>query len=420
MAEFDVVVVGAGVAGLAAAAAVRAAGRRCLVLEAAGRVGGRAFTTALAGAGFDHGASWLHNADDNPLTAIAQAHGDELVDFTSRRTERIFIDGRPASPTETAESDVAEQRVTQFLSGRAAGPDTSVAEAAAPLAGEPWTATILAWEASVIAAADPDLLSLHDWHVNLLQGRNLVPRGGVGAFVVRRLVPPAGQIRLSTPVSRIARSGTHIAVHTPAGTVGAQAVIVTVSTGVLASGPIHFDPALPPTTLAALDGLPMGLLSKVAIAATGQARMGLPPATSIYRRMAVGDPALMLMAWPTDLPYVVGFFGGRTAWAHTDLPAAEAMVRAEWRQLLGAKLVDASLGPQAVVTDWGTNRFTLGAYAYARPGHAGARAKLAEPVMDGRLAFAGEACHPSLAGTVGGAYLSGRRAAAEVLQWMHA
>ena len=68
--ETDVVVVGAGVAGLAASAALRRRGRDCVLIEASGRIGGRAFTgwpAALRGAPFDYGASWLHDADRNPL-----------------------------------------------------------------------------------------------------------------------------------------------------------------------------------------------------------------------------------------------------------------------------------------------------------------------------------------------------------------
>jgi monoamine oxidase len=410
----DVVVVGAGVAGLAAAARLRAGGLNCVVLEAAARVGGRAYTTEIAGAAFDQGASWFHDADANPLTDIAQSCGDRLLDFSGRRTERIFIDGRLATSDELAESDTAEARVTAFLSRAAEEPDVSVAEAARPLAAEPWTATILAWEASVIAAADPDVLSVQDWHVNLLPGRNLVPDGGVGAFVARRLVGPAGDIRLSTPVSRIDASGRTVRIETSAGALEARAVIVTVSTGVLAAGAIRFDPALPVATQDAIAGLPMGLLSKVALPAAGADRLGLDAATSVYRRMGPGDPALVLNAWPLDLPYVVGFFGGRTAWAHVDAGAAESMVRAEWRALFGAR-ADQALGGPAVVTDWGTNPLTLGAYAYARPGYADARRRLAETVFDGRLSFAGEACHVGLAGTVGGAYLSGVAAAERLL-----
>jgi monoamine oxidase len=85
--------------------------------------------------------------------------------------------------------------------------------------------------------------------------------------------------------------------------------------------------------------------------------------------------------------------------------------RSELRRRFGAR-ADAVFADQgAVVTGWGADSFVRGAYAYARPGQAGARAQLAEPLADGHLLFAGEACHDGLAGTVGGAYLSGTAAA---------
>ena len=65
-ADVDVVVIGAGLAGLGAAAALREKGRSCVILEASGRVGGRAWTTnpaSLGGVWFDMGAVWFHDAD---------------------------------------------------------------------------------------------------------------------------------------------------------------------------------------------------------------------------------------------------------------------------------------------------------------------------------------------------------------------
>ena len=72
--DVDVVVIGAGLAGLGAATALRQQGRSAIVLEAADRIGGRAWTAyppALGGVWFDMGAIWLHDAENNPLTPIA-------------------------------------------------------------------------------------------------------------------------------------------------------------------------------------------------------------------------------------------------------------------------------------------------------------------------------------------------------------
>jgi monoamine oxidase len=80
--ETQVVIIGAGLAGLGAAAACRDQGRQAIVLEASGRVGGRAWTgypAALGGVWFDMGAVWFHNAERNPLVPIAQQAGDRLL-----------------------------------------------------------------------------------------------------------------------------------------------------------------------------------------------------------------------------------------------------------------------------------------------------------------------------------------------------
>ena len=94
MSDVDVVVIGAGLAGLGAATALRDAGRSALVLEASDRIGGRAWTThpaELGGVWFDMGAVWLHNAETNPLVPIAAAAGETLLRSDELRVERTFV-----------------------------------------------------------------------------------------------------------------------------------------------------------------------------------------------------------------------------------------------------------------------------------------------------------------------------------------
>jgi monoamine oxidase len=423
----DRVVVGAGVAGLAAAAALRARGLGCAVFEAAPRIGGRTWTTcpaALGGVPFDHGASWLHDADRNPLVPLAPAGG--LVDAAEVWVSRTFIAGRPAGAAELAEYDRAHDRIVAAAAARAAAlPDTSLAEAIAAVARDDpaaarWQATVAAWEGAIIAGADAADLSLLDWRNNALKGRNLAVGGGLGALVASLLGPRAGPVHLGTPVRRIRwqEPGGRLAVETPRGTITAKGCIVTVSTGVLAAGHIGFAPALPEAVQEAIAGLPMGLLTKVALRAKGTDRLGLPPFSGVDRLLAgPDDPAMVFHAWPFGRDHLIGFTGGRAAWelARAGAAAAEDFARQQLRALFGAR-ADAAFGAGAVVTEWGTDPTALGAYCYARPGAAAARAVLAQPLADGRLAFAGEACcTDGLAGTVGGAYLSGVRAAAAMI-----
>ncbi len=409
-----IVIVGAGVTGLAAAARLRQAGVGCVLLEASPRIGGRAWTTrpdALGGMAFDHGASWLHASERNCLADLARASGDTLIDSDAARRERVFIDGALAGPDDLASYDSAQAAFTRATAARLGSgqADTSLAAAVAGLAN-PWIATVATWEGPIIAAADARTLSLQDWKANELIGRNLEVAGGLGAFVARRLGPAAGPVRLDTPVTGIDRSGRRIRVETPGGTLACDACIVTVSTGVLASGSIAFTPSLPDATQAAIDGLPMGLLTKVALGAAGADRLDLPNSCGIEQRVAaIDDPAMMFIAWPHGHGHVIGFMGGSAAWGLSG-PGMEAFAQDQLRGLFGSR-ADALFPRPAIVTGWGADPFTRGAYAYARPGTAGARAALGVPV-DGKLIFAGEATRTDgLAGTVGGAALAGQDAA---------
>jgi len=420
--DSGVVIVGAGVAGLSAARHLRQRGVPVTVLEASGRIGGRAFTehpAILGHAAFDHGASWLHAAERNPLLALVDPTQDILIDSDSDtdRTEHLFINDRPADVTEQAAYAAAWDRLDEVIAPALAWDrgDCSLAEAMAPMRDDPWAATVAGWEGAIIAAADADTLSVRDWRQNRLDGANLNVEGGLGAFVARRL---ATDVELDTPVTTIAWDGADgVRVETARGTVRAAACIVTVSTGVLGSGAIRFTPALPHDVQAAVAGLPMGLLSKIALPETGLDRLGLASNTGLVRRMSAGRANMAFIAWPQGTGHLIGFVGGRAAWDVAGNPrAAEALARTELQTMLGSA---ARLADGAVVTDWATDPFTLGAYAYAPPGQAGMRRRLEAAFPAERLIFAGEACRTDgLAGTVGGAFLSGKASAARLMQFL--
>src|SRR6202163_1913126 len=112
-ADTDIVVIGAGLAGLGAATALRAMGRSCVILEASGRVGGRAWTTtpaSLGGVWCDMGAVWFHDAERNPLVPIAKAAGDRLLRSDEIRTERTYVGARLMTDDEARSYDGAWNR----------------------------------------------------------------------------------------------------------------------------------------------------------------------------------------------------------------------------------------------------------------------------------------------------------------------
>jgi monoamine oxidase len=417
--DIDVVVIGAGLAGLGAATALREAGRSCLILEASGRVGGRAWTTnpeALGGVWFDMGAVWFHDAEHNPLVPIANAAGERMLRSDEIRTERTYVGSRLMSDDEALSYDSAWTRFEAAADILLRdGSDVSLADVTRSLPGDPWAATVEAWEGPVICAVDAARFSARDWRRNALGGRNLVPEGGIGNFVHRRLCSGL-DIRLNAPVSRVIWGGPggRVTVETAVGSVTAGACIVTVSTGVLAAGALAFKPALPPEVQDSIDALPMGLALKVALRANGPDRLDLPLHCSLDRQVARSGGSLMpFQCWPFGRDYVQGWIGGSIAWdlARAGEAAAIDHALSELRAIFGGRVDHLFAGGGSLVTHWDADPWIRGAYCYAVPGQSQARDQLASPRADGHLMFAGEACNVPYAGTLAGAWISGQAAA---------
>lgn len=411
--RYDVAIVGAGAAGLAAAQALDGRGLRIVVLEASARIGGRAhsiFPTELGGAMFDRGASWLHAAERNPLVPIARAAGIALRQSDADAAWRLRVGEREATTAEHACHERAEAHYSKLVEAALAdGGDLAMADAVAEMSDDPWLGSVETFACRLIAAADPRRLSARDWRDNELDGANLLPEGGVGGVVVRCL---GRDVRLATPVSGIEWGEDGVALRTAAGAVSARAAIVTVSTGVLRS--LTWVPELPTAQREALDALPMGLLTKVAIADPRGAGFGLAAGGGMSGQVTPRHaPSMSFLADPRG-GHVVGFVGGDTAEAlsRDGISATAAFAVERLRALLGGSVRVA----ETVVADWLVDPWSRGAYAYARVGHASARRILGEAWGGGRIVYAGEAvATDGLAGTVGGAYASGVAAAQTVL-----
>ncbi|ONG55688.1 hypothetical protein BKE38_08880 [Pseudoroseomonas deserti] len=407
-AEVDLLVIGAGAAGIAAARTAQAAGRSLLVLEARDRVGGRAWTDATTlGAPFDLGATWLHEAGANPLTPLAL--GAAPFDHDTVRSHRCFIGDRPATAAEMADYDATYGRFHGHLAARRA-PGRSAGEAAPQ--GGPWDATVAHWEGEVICAAPLGAMDLDDFLDTQLSGPNLLLPGGLGPLL--ESLAAALPIRFGAVVERVDWSAPRIAVEGSFGRVTAGALVVTIPTSLLAGEAIRFDPPLPADILQAAHDLPLGLLSKIGLKAAGPDRLDLPDFGGLERQVAdPADPAMSFVAWPFGQDHVMGFLGGEAASALSGQGTAafHAHALAELRRAFGRRAEQAIRTDVAAMHDWGADPFARGAYSHARPGRAAARVTLATPLEQGRLCFAGEACHPRYAATLAGAWDSGRQAA---------
>lgn len=398
--DADVAVVGAGAAGVAAARALAARGLRVVVLEAGARVGGRAYTAQ----GFDHGASWLHDAEVNPLAPLARALGFTERDTLRRQKLGLHAGGRAATEAERGAYLRAIEAAEAAFAQAAQGEDR---DCAGLVPEGPWRATVAHWLGEIINGAALPGISVRDYVAIDLHGVNRQLREGLGTLVAR--LAAGLDVRLNAPVTALDTSGPGVALATPAGTVRAGAALVTVSTAVLAR--LRFTPALPVEVQEAVQGLPLGLLSKLALRLVPGA-LDVPAFTRVERQLAEGESGMTFQLRPFGAELAMGFFGGARAWELAAKPAAaEAWAREELAKSLGAAAVARAVLPGAVATCWGTDPLFLGAYTHARVGAAGARRVLREAVLAGRVRFAGEAVHATHAATLGGAWASGEAAA---------
>lgn len=408
--DVDVVVIGAGAAGIAAGRRLVAAERiSFVVLEARERAGGRTWTVEKGGYPLDLGGEWLHSADRNVLSKIAEEHGFALYLRRPDWTTRLSNSG--ASLAEQ-EDWIGARKAYQAARNRAASEAEDGACSTVLPPGGRWN-TLLNATSTWGNAVELDQISVKDNDRYEDSGVNWRVRRGYGTLLATLSAPLP--IACGAPVSRIDHRGRDIVIDCARGRVQARKVIITVPTNVLAAEGVEFDPLLP-AKLDAADGLPLGLANKLFLSFSG--RMDdLDPEGDVF---LVGSTTRLqtmnYQARPFGRPIIQCFFGGKFAAGleHDGGLLAMAAFASDELAALRGNAIRKELTPLAA-SSWRADPFARGSYSYARPGHADDRAMLAAPVDD-RLFFAGEATSLNFFSTVHGAYETGLRAAAEVLK----
>jgi monoamine oxidase len=405
---FDTVIIGAGAAGLAAARRLVDAGQRVVVFEASTRIGGRAWTDGETfSSPVDRGCAWLHQADRNPLAALAQTRGYSLAAHDDAAWE-LYAGGLPLEAGERnlalAAVDALEQRISAH-----AGADCPLAALSDPRSwAERWACETLG---PLDAGADSARLSVRGLQQHGSTRPNWLVREGFGTVVAGY---GAGlPVVLGEQVSEVDCRGPRIVVRTSGGDVDAAACIVTVSTGVLRAEAIRFRPGLPLAKLHALDALPMGHFTKVILELDG-CLPGLPPGSWVAEARPPAGRTMHFLCHPFGSRLVIGLAGGGYGEALACLPEAAAVGEGFARLIECVGVAHGRRLLKGAFTGWATDPLHLGAYAYLVPGGGNAREVLGEPV-DERLHFAGEAVALELMQTCGGAFLSGRQAAGRIL-----
>jgi monoamine oxidase len=393
----DVVVVGAGAAGLVAAQELTRAGFAVRVIEARRRVGGRAWTERETfGVPIDRGCAWLHSADRNPWTEYARQQGFTVTERSPDWRQWIGRERVTAALRERL--DASWDRAVEAIAATArAGRDVPASEV---LPTDLEFRSLFDASITWMMGVDTPNLSTADFAASEDSDVNWAVREGLGAVVASAARDL--DIVLDCPVTAIDWSGARVRVATARGELECRAVVVTVPTTLLVRGEPAFTPPLPVECAEAFAGLPLGVANKVFIEMGSRAL----PFEGIVNVVASATTArtVSFTVRPAGQELILAYFGGDYARDLEVQNALEAAAREELVSLFGVEL--GRRIRRSTATAWVGDPWARGAYSAARPGFAHCRTVLAQPVGE-RIFFAGDACTVETFGAIHGAWVSG-------------
>jgi monoamine oxidase len=419
----DVLIIGGGVAGLAAAAELHEAGLRVRILEARGRLGGRAWSVHADGLqqAIELGAEFIHGKPPEIFSIAQQAKLDPI----ELGGENFASDGARVRPLDFFSRT---ERVLDEMDDR--GPDRSFMDFVREKIGEDEPDN-LQWAIRYVRgfhAADPGKISVHAMvreakAEEAIEGdRGFRPANGYESLIrwyERRLGSAA--VELNTIVQKIRWSGKGVEVIASGGVFSARKAVITLPLALLQQDAVEFEPALPQKKEAA-DRLAMGKVLRITLQFRerfwAKKKDGVPDLSKMHFLMA--DDAYFPTWWtmhPVDAPLIVGWAPDICAdslhgKSHEEIvrQARESLEHAlpRYTAEIRAGLV------AGFAHDWQEDPFSRGAYSYVKAGGEGAQQELGAPV-GGTLFFAGEATEwEGHHATLHGAIATGIRAAGEV------
>ncbi len=411
--ETEVIIIGAGVAGLAAAKELTKRGISYIVVEASHRIGGRGYTEKIGpNAWLDLGCAYMvygpnaqtDREESNPFIQYARNQKFEIEKYDY--DGHFVYNGKQISVAEDKQREAFYKDCSDAIRNIALNsPDQPISDIID--LDSPYAVPYMDMMA-VTAPADLDEASAQDFHNKVDEHEDYVSRRGYGYIIAHwgSEIP----VSLNTKVECVNWSGPGVTVETPKGTIKAQKLITTVSNGILAGQHIEFKPKLPDWKMEAIQGMPMGAENKIGVHFTKDV-FGVDDC-GYYQTWSDDAQGAYVSANLMASNVVSVFMGGRfSKWMEKQgQDTCHAFAVDRIADIFGNDIRKA-VG-RSIVTAWVTDPWTLGSYAFALPGHYRKRKMLPLPI-DEKLFFAGEAT-AKCNGTVHGAYWSGVRAAKEV------
>ncbi|MGA2342038.1 MAG: NAD(P)/FAD-dependent oxidoreductase [Steroidobacteraceae bacterium] len=434
-AEYDVLIVGAGAAGLAAGRALAAAGLRTAILEARERVGGRILTEHVACAAgpipVELGAEFIHGLPKSSWDIVGEAG---LAAYELAGSDLVYANGRLGAPgREHGSTHRVLEDMIEWLAQQSPGFDMSFAgylraRAIEESIGEPAARFVEGFNAADRHRIGIAALATQQRAEDLIDTDRLFRlRGGYHAlpqFLADQFVRSGGELVLAAPVHRVAWGRGSVALSVGAGGASrelhASRALITAPLGVLQAGAIEFAP-LPGEILEQAARLAMGEAARIVLIFRDRFWRE-PPACADALSFLFAPSELPATWWtpmPDRAPVITGWAGG---------PKAAALRRAATRSAALAQCLTTlskvfglprpeldALLVSWHYHDWFADAYARGAYSYVPAGALDAPERMTHPIED-TLYFAGE--HTDVTGhwgTVHAALAAGSRAAAAIL-----
>ncbi|WP_374563085.1 flavin monoamine oxidase family protein [Ideonella sp.] len=425
----NVLIIGAGMAGLRAGQVLKANGHNVTILEGRNRIGGRCYTShQWADLPMDLGAHWIHESGSgNPLTPIAKALGLRLVsDSYNSNTNYLAGSGQMTSSQVTYFNKIGDKVETAMGNASDSNTEMSLMQYTKSKIGynnmnaydkrlsDYWMRELGGYE----YAGDTAELSAWYWDTGKEFPGPEVYMPDTGYEPIITYLAQGQDIRLNQIVSKVAYTNSGVTVTTNAGTFTGDRVIVTVPLGVLKKNKITFSPALPSAKQTAINKLGMGtgVLDKVVLRfpyvfwPTTDWLAYVPSSTELGKFHDWFNPSPGLHGMPVIIGFTAGFYGQQTESLTNQQTVDTAM--AVLRDMFGNDIPDPV---DYQLTRWDQDPFSYGSYSFYAVGSTRAMIDSLATGVSNRLFFAGEHTNRDYPQTTHGAYLTGERAANQIM-----
>ena len=431
--NLPILIIGAGIAGIACAQKLQENGKKVIILEARSRIGGRIESKKIGSDFFDLGASWIHGIDNNPIWDITQKNHIGTTVFNYDNSTYFHKNGQVFSDKEAQEFESYINKIDNLLSHTQ---KISALDAikeiifslhySGNIFSENYLKKLLLSFFERIAndpfATNLNLLSAnYKNYEGYFEGDEVVfPKG---YYQVIEALSKNLEIKVNVDVKKINYENDHIKIlDCDNKTYWGSRVVVTVPLGILKKNHIEFYPPLASDYIHSIQKIGFGSFNKVFFELERPLTFRLENSAENISDFYWNDSGcfnILDLSKIYQKPIYLMLFGGDISDfidSSTDSEVSDFVFRSLQKQF--DKIPNTP--KKIIVTRWGVDPYSYGSFSFPSLNHSDDIVKILHKPIKKRVFFAGEHCSLKYAGTVHGAYLSGYETAQEILKQISA